>query len=234
MTRVVALRAIALAVALSSVIGSAAQAGLVITLHETGFTDKVITDNSAGDGSAALGSIFYGGPFGDFSLTLNIAASNALTLATPATLNVVDMVSSGVFSGSKTLVVTVSDDSFITPASFAGGSLGLVSVGSNSGSFGTMSFQSYLNSYTTGLQGPLAVGQSDTATITHIPGTVTAPYTVTSVTAITLASGQSISTSGSTSVVVPEPASLAVWGLGVSCVGLVSLVRRRRCAGVDR
>lgn len=229
MIRFSVLHRVALAAALFVSINSASHAGLVVTLHEDGapgpVADQVFTD------VGSVGAISVIGSIGDFRFTLDTAISNALLLETPATLDVSNSIRTGSFSGTRTLVVTVSD-SFTSPADFAGSTLGLVSIGGNTSSAGSslVSFQSFLNSYTTGLQGPLIHGTSDTATIVHIPGTVTAPYTITNVTTIVMQGNTAASTSGSTSVVVPEPASLAVWGLGMSCIGLVSVARRRRGA----
>lgn len=208
---------------------SPAQAGLMsLTIQEVGFAPLTVSSSTL-NGLAIAATVY-----GDFTISsVTSGSSNAPNGGTLGFLNIISSLVRNSVVGSKTLTITAIDDRFTSPINPG---LELHSFESTSGPKGTENFQSYLLGpavYTTGLQptiGPAAA--SNSATPVAI-GVVSLPYTLKNVTVITLGANDSIVVSNSTTVVgtqaVPEPGSLAVWGLGTLCFGLVAAARRRRC-----
>lgn len=224
------LAAALIAVAGCLMVSAPANAGLMtLTIEETGFAPMTIT-------SSSLNALTIAGlSYGHFTFSSVISAtSNSPNGGTLGFLNLIASLVRDTTSGVKTLTITAIDDRFAMPSNPG---LELHSFESTSGPQGTENFQSWMLApavYTTGLQptiGPSA--SSNTAVPVTIPGGIVVPYTLKNVTVISLGASESIVVSNSTTVVapqtsVPEPGSMAVWGLGAVCVGVVAAARRRQ------
>jgi len=175
-----------LALAAAALVGSAstAKAAFTLRLHQTGFTDVVVTDNNivSGDVNPATGQISYVFAFGTFTGNIISTMSNSADAVDPAHLSSTTLNVTGV--AGSTLVVTVEDTGFTVPAPGPAFMLSEISDTQSPLSNATITYQSFLNGTggtvltLTGVAGDVKI--NDNVTIG------TNPYTLKSVTSISL------------------------------------------------
>jgi hypothetical protein len=225
--------AAALVTAVSLGMPARAQAAFTLTLHETGFTDVVVTDNNilSGDVNPAPGQITYIFGFGDFSTNINIGTSNSTPPTTPAMLTINNVEATSHVAGA-TLTVTLEDTGFKAPGA---GPVTVTSQLSNTQTplaSATVTYQTFINA--TGFTKITETSTSGNVVIAD-PGTVPGPYTLKSVTTITvnpfLVGSASVQTTGSSVVdvaAVPAPAGVVLALAGTPILGFGCWLRRRR------
>jgi MYXO-CTERM domain-containing protein len=225
-------RAAALVVAVAGclVLPSSSDAALMMTLHQPGGPPDVsIIDNVLNDTNGALGQLGYSTAFGAFGINIDASTSNALTGGDPALLTIT-LIVTNTSGAAATLEATVTDlFAYFVPAT--GPDLSLTSAASNGIALpgSSMTFESFLDGVSAGLQGPFVGGTGGTLAKNYA-GPILTPFSLSNITKVTVAAGSSVVISNSTSVTsaVPEPGSMITWGLGMACFGLVAAVRRRR------
>ncbi len=207
----------------------ATQAAMFLTL-ESGATTVVIP--------GAGGFATYSGTIGSFIGTYTFATSNSPGTATRGLLQVSSINVRNTSSGIATLRITLQDTDYTAPGKTGDlltlqSSIGGTIAESRPGD--TVVFQSWADSG----NAPLAIAStagpqvyaSDSNVLQSYEDTVISPffrggasYSLANVTTVTLSAGAQTNISGTTSVLVPEPASLSAVGMAV--IGLVA--RRRR------
>ncbi len=197
-----------------------------LTLHQDGFADRTITDNSIYDLSpTTTGVIVYSGTFGTFTITAEIGTSNSTAGVEPAALTINQLSIASPSGG--TLTITLSDDGFTAPQ--AGQQVAMRSQLSSTSltSGGSVSFQSYLEGVggtvlTLGTANPNGIEATD---IRMLGAT---PYTLSNVTTVTLAPSGVLQSTGTTTVMNPAPAGLVLALTGVPLLGIGAWLRRFR------
>jgi hypothetical protein len=207
----------ALGLVLCNALATQAEAGLVLTLDDGIAPITSISDNGVGDLLAADGQITFAGSVGSnwgLSVTTGLSDSPVGALH----LNSVDVST----STGGSLTITLTDDTFSSPRPVEG----FMSVGGLTS--GTVEFWGYVNG--------VEVAHFDAssgdkfgsfAESSWFKGLNTSlPYTLTTVAKIThLGSG---TTSFDQQLTVPEPASVALLGLGILLMGISSLRLRSK------
>lgn len=225
-----------------ALVGSAANAALVLTLQSGADPAIVIPDNGPGDSNAALGTInnatFAIGPFQG---VITVGSSNSPgTVADGGTLQITSLVLKNIGNVAGTLSLSLSDTSYSLPITgpYVDSSLGGTVVGGAAGD--SISFQSFYDpangqpaaAFNTPLQTYASTGtilQSYSSTVFAPPFPAPAPlYGLANLTQISLSPGGEINFSGTTTASAtpradfPEPASFGLIG-----VGLAALAARR-------
>ncbi len=209
-----------------------AQAAPILRLSQTGFADLVIADNTAGDENAAAGAIaVFLENYGDFQLTFLGGTSNAPGVV-DANLEIGTFFAVNTSNATKTLNVSFTDTGFMAPGD-PGDLIPVVSsVGSASVMAGSqVTFTSYVDPGNIAFGNALALApvvcspgpscSSDVVLYFNRP----AQYSLTNVTNLQVAAGQSVSFDGLTTSAVPEPGSMLLFGTGL--MGLAGAARRR-------
>jgi len=192
-----------------------AHAMVTLTLHETGFADVVVTGATAAS---------FSGTFGDFVLTLDTGTSAGSTPGEALLLTTTNSVRNTA-TGPKTLTVDVVQNSYTTPfATTMVLDSSLSSTQITAG--GSLAFTSSLNatlSPTVMLTAPGFVAAA--STLVAVAGT---PYSLDNTTVITLDTGGSANSTGTTSATAPEPSTIV---LALTALPLLGYwVRRRKTA----
>jgi hypothetical protein len=205
----------------------AADAGFTLTLRQSGYADKIVTDDVAasGDNSATTpGFINFSSTYGDFFIQATFGSSNSLSEQIPATLSITSMSIS--FSGgtpSGPLQLILEDTGFKAP-----GAMNVVMQSQLSSTMlpvgSSVTFQSFLD----GDDGTLLSLNSVDGAVANDSVTISGtPYTLKNVTTISMSQSGIVNTTGVTSVApVPSSALLALAGLPV--LGGFSWLRRRK------
>jgi hypothetical protein len=225
--------ALAVAAAIMLAFSSAANAGLIITMSEAGVVGPTVVATTAGN------SALFNSSFGDYIVSINTAVTNSPGVNGLATLNVSSSETAGPLAtgSSGILTINVQATGFTTPAANTS-PVFMQSIGSNSSSSNAvMTFQSFLNTSPSLLQGPLLQGQSNTNITALFGGISPFPFTISNTTSIQVAPGAEGATSGSTEVaaspnfvVTPAPSSLVMLLSTVLAGGLGACGLRRRLA----
>jgi len=201
-----------------------AHAAFTLTLHETGFSDVTITDNGVGDASLATGVISFSGSFGDFNVQVTTGSSNSTSGTQPAQLTINSLSITG--ASSSSLRLTLTDTGFTAPSSgLAGVRNQLSSTQIPQGT--TVTYQSTVAGTATPQLSLNGVGGVVGFASVNIGAT---PYTITSVTNLTLGAAGTVQMTGITQVAVPAPAGVVLALTAVPFLGLGSWLRRRKQA----
>lgn len=230
-----------LATAAGVLMASSAEAASMLRLTATGTSSGwtntvVITDNSADDSDPTVGRIQYSTPAyvpgtvpvlpGFFVSNLSAGTSKPVigSAASPQMHLQGAHISS---NGGGTLVIDHIDTGFTHLGNF-GMSLGGTSQGGNPAA--NISYSAYFNSTLINTIGPLG-GPTFAGTASGGP-TVSFPYSLTqTVTIFHGRAGAGTATTGFSAHLIPEPATLALFGLGLIGVGFATNRRRNRARG---
>ena len=192
-----------------------AEAALMLRLTQDA-TVITITDNGAGDTSPAVGVVTFNGTIGTFDL-VNVSTGVGYPVLGSETDPWMDLNSINISSstGGTLLIENIQDGYTALPGSF------VMSIGGTTG--GTVTYDAFANATLIDSLGPFSGGAfSDTGGGSVAVGT---PYTLTQAVTITHGTGL-FTTSFDAELVAPEPASLALFALGLFGVGATA--RRRR------
>lgn len=210
-----------LATAFASVTAPRAEAAQMLTLT-SGSTSVTIQDNQAGDLNPLAGAITFMGSVGAFN-RLNISTGVSKPILGSAANPWMDLNSLNISSnGGGTLVIDHFDDGFTGLTNFSMGIGGSAGVGAGGGN---LTYSAYFN------QG---AGNVLIDTLGPFSGvfagtggggpTTLAPYSLTQ--RVTIFHGPSTVASSFNASLIPEPATLALFGLGLIGVGVATNRRR--------
>ncbi len=213
-------RVLILALAVGWATPLAANAAFTLKLSD-GVNSQSFTD---GDGD---GVIFVMASIGDFMFSGNVATSNAGSGSVPARLTLGQTSLRNNASGVRTLTITIEDTGFMVPVGSVHVDTQLAAVGSfNAGE--SISMTSYINGGQVGSTLSLSNG-SDGVSTSDITTIGVSPYTIRSVTTLTLGGSGYVVTSGSTEVApTPAPATAIAALAGVPILGAFGWLRRRK------
>ena len=212
-----------------------AQAAFKLTIAESGGASVTIEDGGSGDLASQSGTIMFAGALGDFNIQLSMGTSTANPNGIgPAQLTINNTsISSGGFSGTRTITITLEDTGFTSPGVGNGNMLSQLST-TQVPTGTSVTFQSILdnpgtgNDYSGTLLSLNTVGGSSANDFVEIGSS---PYTLRNVTTYTMVgqgSGNMITVqSTGATVVTPAPAGLILALSGLPVLGLGCWLRRR-------
>jgi len=202
-----------------------ADAGLVVSMQQTsgpggptGVTNLSVTT------LGGISSASFNGSFGDFTFqSVSVTSNSGLPVNGDLDVNSLSIRNASL--GNATLVITLSDDSFVVPT----GSFINVKSSLSSSTINTVTGAGVFVSNANGVfASPLSLsgaGAINTSFQAPRPGLT---YTLGSVLTITLAAGESLQLTGDTvASAVPEPATLALAGSALP-LALIAFLRRRK------
>jgi len=201
------------------------QAHAIPILRLTADTGETVTvvDGGAGDLSGASGSVVFLGSLGSWSL--NVTTGLSKPLIGSADEPMLDLNSVNATSGGAgTLTIELTDTGFLTSDAMigthiGGGTGGTVSMRSFQ-DLGNQAFGQSVSLADLGLFSGLSFSGSAVSELTG--GT---PYSLTTVVTISHSGPTSMASSFNATIKVPEPTTLALLGIGLTCIGLS---RRRK------
>jgi hypothetical protein len=182
-------------------------------------TSVVIEDNNGGDMNNTPGVILWSGQLGGFQLLVSIGQSKPFIGGNG--VSIID--SNFTVTGVGTATIALTDTGFMD----IGNGGGYSDIGGTTN--GTVNAWAWFDSANAefgqgtmiGAHGPFTLGAfSDTATTAGLSNT---PFSLTSIVQVTHVAGSNNTTTGDHNIRVPEPALLALFGLG-----LLGIARRRQ------
>ena len=231
-------------------LSTTSQAAFKIKFQQAGYADVVVTDNvspqdlstgTAGEGAIQLGNGINKFTFGTFEALFITSTSNSPGTPQLGQLDIVSVFLRNTSNNDAALTVSLTDTGFTFPAP----PLMLDSrlTGQLQSGIGSVSFQSFADDnnvefgtqYSTALvtknnmDATSGVPVSFDLHATNAPFNFNGSYSVSNVATYTLSAGAMLNvSSGKTTLVTPEPASVGIWAAGVLGIVVVGRVRRRR------
>jgi hypothetical protein len=220
--------ALSLASALALVLGAGrtAHATFTLTLSEAGYADQTITFNPSTGVPGQAEVIDYAGSFGGFQIVVEVASSNSNLPDQTPTLTLNNLQLTGANGVTQTLQITVADTGFSTQST-GPGPVDLRSQVSDTQlpTGNEITYQSFLN----GVGGDsLSLSSAGGAQGDSTIVAPTNPFTLESITTITVHGASYVQTTGITEVLAPSPSTLGA--AAVSAVPLLGLGLWRRRA----
>lgn len=199
---------------------SLAHASLVLTINQTGAGTIVVNDNGPGDTNSSPGTINWSENFvGGLVVSVISGVSNSPGNATQGTLSQTQVDITNGSASPEMLSASLTDNGFTDPV----GSRTLLSnLNATFPTFGNADSASLLstaNSTSTPLQTLFTSGNDSKS----VPFPDSGTYTLTNLTTVTLGPGETAIIADTTTVVVPEPASLSLLAIGA-----LGLMKRRK------
>ena len=210
-----------LAMALALVTATSTEAAQMLTLT-SGLTSVTITDNGAGDVNPSVGAITFIGSVGAFN-ALNVSTGVSKPILGSAANPFMDLNSVNISSsGGGTLVIDHFDDGFTGLTNFSMAIGGVAGLG---GAGGALTYSAFFNQGAGNVLidtlGPFSGAFSGTGG--GGPTTLT-PYSLTQ--RVTIVHGAGTVGTSFNATLIPEPATLALFGLGLIGVGFATSRRR--------
>jgi hypothetical protein len=249
-TSMVALRKIAVilaGLALSAVLCSPAIAAFKIKFQQSGFADVVVQDNvspqdlNTNAGAIQLGNGINKFTFGTFEALIITGTSNSPGTVELGQLDIVSVFLRNTGASQATLTVSMTDTDFQSPDPPL--ILDSLLTGTLQSGTGSVSFQSFADDnngeFTSSFSTPWVF--ANLTALSNLPDEFTlrssnepfvfsGTYSISNVATYTLSGGAMLNvSSGKTTLVTPEPASIGIWT--VALIGLVGLARWRRQQG---
>ena len=210
---------------------ASAEAALILRLSD-GVSTVTITDAGAGDVNPVAGAVTFVGAVGSFGVNVSTGLSKPFLPGAELDLNSVSATSTGSTGG--TLTIELTDTDYMSGI----GSPGILSwlYGGTTTADSSVTGQGWKNldneefglgPLQTGLLGPFTGAFSTSGSVAH--GVLTDPYSMT-IRIIYTATGGGQTYSGNFNLQntpVPEPAGVALFGLGLTAVAMAFRRRRR-------
>ncbi|MBL8520714.1 MAG: PEP-CTERM sorting domain-containing protein [Betaproteobacteria bacterium] len=195
--------------------GTPAHAALILKLDAGGGNSVTITDGGVGDLDSSSGAVSWFGSLGSWIFNFTAGISNSPALSGPAILNLVSFNATSRRGG--TLTISLMETGLTQPA----GPSMLASTSVTGSTSGTAQFTSLFNNVASGSFGPYTGAFNGT---THATVDTTGGFTLTHV--ATISHSNAGSTGFSMVTNVPEPGTLALFGIGLVALGWVARTRK--------
>ena len=197
-------------------VGTPAQAALILKLDAGNGNTVTITDGGVGDLDSSSGSVAWMGSLGSWIFNFTAGISNSPALTGPAILNLVSFNATSRRGG--TLTISLIETGLTQPSG-----PNMVATTSVTGSTsGTAQFSSLFNNNPTGSFGPFTGAFNGT---TNTTVDTTGGFSLTQVATITHTGAGATGFSMVTNV--PEPGTLALFGIGLVALGWAARRKNR-------